>query len=238
MNNPARLIHRHLSQMLQLRGDQRSVREVLGRVFSLDQQDYVALRRGLIAVDELFQATEEIIRAIPRIDHRRFLRHFPAQRKGFATLHLDNNSKSGFSFISEAAVEAIDLCAARLSEEFPEAELTNEDLSQLAAKIEEIFNFVEAGNFEPELREVALDLLETLRRGVAEYRIRGVDGLKSALEESVGKLWMYYTRQAGHVPEEQFSRLWGLVVEIEAAISKVLTYGPYLTGSFQRMLGG
>lgn len=237
MNNPARLLHLHLTQMLRLRGDQRPVREVLGRVFSLDQEDYVALRRGLVAIDELFQTTEEIVKAIPKIDHRRFLRHFSAQRKGFANLHLDNNSKSGFSFITEAAVEAIDLCAARLAEEFPEDELTSEELSELGAKIEELFGFVEAGDFEPELREVALDLLETLRRGVAEYRIRGIDGLKRGLEESLGKLLLYYKRQSGNVPEEEFGRLWALVVKVETVISRVLTYGPYLTESFQRMLG-
>lgn len=238
MHNPARLLHRHLTQLLQLRGDQRSVREVLGRVFSLDQQDYVALRRGLVAVDQLFQSTEEAVKAIPGVDYQRFLRHFPAQRRGFAKLHLDNNSKSGFSFITEAAVEAMDLCAARLAEEFPEGELTSEELSELANRIEEVFAFVDSSHFEPELREVALDLLETLRQGVAEYRIRGIDGLRSALEESLGKLMLYYKRQSGNVPDEEFGRLWALVVRVETVVSRVFTYGPFLTEAFQKMLGG
>ena len=237
VTNPARLLHNHLSRLLGGRSEQRPSRVVIGTAFGIPPNDDVTLRRVLILVDQLFVATEGRIRSLPRADHHRYLKYFPQLRCGLATIHFESASASAFNFITEAALENLDLVAARLTEDFPEIEIPDEEIGNLEAQIGEVFNFVTSAEFEPHLREVALDLLETLRQAIVEYRIRGVEGLQRAVEEALGKLTLYYKQRQGEVHREAFGRLWALVVRAEAIASKAATYGPLLGEAFQRFLG-
>ena len=80
--NAALRLHRIL---LALRGtcrDGRPIRDALGEVFDLDPADDLALRRQLVLLDDLFAQSQAAIAAIPGLDLPRYLRYFPAARKG------------------------------------------------------------------------------------------------------------------------------------------------------------
>lgn len=237
LNSSPRLLHQHLTRLRDSTADRFKVREVLATVFSVSANDDMTLRHALVLLDQLFIDTEEQLRTLPKVDADRYLRHFPQLRRGLANLPFDSPSPSAITFITDSALENLDLAAARVAEERPEKEVPQQEIADLEAQIRDVFEFIDRAKLEPRLKEVAFDLLETLRQAIVEYRIRGVEGLQKAIEAALGKLALYYKQQGGKVSVEVFSRLWSLVVRTEAVASKVLTYGPFLSDSFQRFLG-
>lgn len=235
--NPARRLYRLLSRA-RLVSDEKKAREVLAPVFGVKPEDSVALRRGLLLIDDLFQATVDQVSALEGVDHGRFLRHIPRMRGGLANLNLDSLAKGPLlTALDPVALENLDLCAARLGEAVKEAELTADDLRTLEKELSELFDYVETADIDNELRLVALDLIQTLRQSLLEYRIRGADGLRAALEESVGKLTLYYLRSKGEVDPKPVNRIWRVIVTVEGLVARALTYGPYLPDSIIKMLG-
>jgi hypothetical protein len=212
-------------------------REVLAPVFGLPPADVVALRRALILVDDLFQATMDRISALEGVDHKTFLRRIPPMRQGLANLHLDSQAKETlFRVLDPVSLEALDLCAARLGEAVKESELSEDDLRAIESQVSELFDYVDQAEIDPDLRSVALDLVESMRRAIVEYRIRGIDGLRSAVEDAVGKLTLYYLRKQPKVDREPLNRIWRVVVIVENLVARALTYGPYLPDSILKLL--
>lgn len=213
------------------------VRNVVAKCFVLDPGDDTQLRRALVAFDDVFQSVEARIKKLPKANHDSYLRHFPALRRGMANLRLENSSISAFSFITEAALENLDLAAGRIAEDYKEVEIAQQEIKDLSDAVAELMEWVIATSFDPALKEVAVDLLETLRRAILEYRIRGIEGLHKAVQEALGKLSMFYKHRAGKVEEEPFGKLWDIVAKADEVVSRALTYGPYLHEGFQRYLG-
>lgn len=236
--NPARRLHALLSRA-QPRKQGEKARDLLAPLFGVDPHDHVALRRGLILVDDLFQETIERITSLEGVDHDTFLRHIPKMREGLANLHLDSSAQSSLSqILNPIAVGALELCAARLGEAYKEHVISGEDLEGLSTEIDTLFDYIDKAQLDPQLRSICLDLVETLRRAVVEYRIRGVAGLENALEESLGKLMRYYLRHEGDVEKTPFRQVWQVLRRVEGLIARGLTYGPYLPETFQLMIGG
>lgn len=235
--NPARLLHRNLGLLLSNRADRDKVRDVLAKCFDLNPGDDAQLRRALVALDEVFLSVEMRIKKLPKANHQSYMRHFPALRRGFANLTLDNPSPHAFNFITDAALENLELAANRIAEDFSEVEIETQEISDLSSAVLELLEWVSTATMDPALKEVAIDLLETLRRAISEYRIRGVEGLQRAVQESLGKLTLFYKQRKGDVEAEPFQKLWGLLVKAEGVVSRAMTYGPYLVESFQRYLG-
>lgn len=234
--NPARRLHQLLSRARADPGKKKA-REVLAPLFGVEPTDYVAVRRGLLLVDDLFQATVDRVSALEGVAHDQFLRHLPHIRIGLANLTLDSPAMGPLhTALDPVALESLNLCAARLGEVVKESVLTTEDLESLEAELQDLFDYVYGSSIDDELRLVALDLIETLRRSTVEYRIRGVDGLRSALEESVGKLTLYYLRNEGKVEPEPINRIWRVLITVEGMVARALTYGPYLPDSLLKML--
>ncbi|HEX9667999.1 MAG TPA: hypothetical protein VGC93_00825, partial [Thermoanaerobaculia bacterium] len=233
--NSAFRLHRLL---LALRGacrDGRPIRDALGEVFELDPADDLALRRKLVLLDDLFVQSQAAIAAIPGLDPPRYLRYFPAARKGLLSARLDQDSRRYAPFqegLSDIVLQSVEFCGLRIAEEHPELVLPPDDLAELEARLNALFAYTARTELDPPLRAVALDILQALRAAVADYRIHGARGLQESVERAVGKLTVHYLRakkQGAPLNLDYLDRLLDLIIKAEALLAKAHVYLPALT---------
>ena len=241
--NAALRLHRLLLALRGASREGRPIRQVLGEVFELQPDDDLALRRRLLAVDDLFVQSEAAIRSIPGLDLPRYLRYFPAARKGLLAARLDQDSRRYPPFqeaLSDTVLQSVEFCGARIAEELPETVLPTDDLAEVEARLNALFAFTASAELDPALRQVSLDILQTLRAALADYRIHGAAGLREAVEQAVGKLTVHYLRaqkQGARLDIDQLNRLLDLIFKFEALLAKATVYLPALTEYLPKLLG-
>ncbi len=77
-----------------------------------------------------------------------------------------------------------------------------------------------------------LDLLESMRRAIAEYQIRGASGLRDAVQTVVGRLVVAWDSKEATAKDAEahalVSKFWGIFSKLDKAASVVLKYTPVL----------
>ena len=241
--NAALRLHRLLLALRAACRDGRPIRDALGEVFDLDPADDLALRRRLVQLDDLFEQSQAAIAAIPGLDPPRYLRYFPAARKGLLAARLDQDSRRYASFqdaLSDTVLQSVEFCGLRIAEEFPELLLPTDDLADLEARLNTLFAVTAKADLDPVLRTVALDILQSLRAAVADYRIHGARGLQEAVERAVGKLTVHYLRskkQGAPLNLDYLDRLLDLILKVETLLAKAHVYLPALAEYLPKLLG-
>lgn len=243
--NPARLLHAHIQCLYKSKGYDKPVTEVVGGCLGSEENDAVSIRRALTRLDQLFEEVERKIRSIPDVNHEVYIRHFPTLMQGFANLNLRVKANQVLNFMSESAITSLEHSAERLGEEYQVGQVSDEELSELVSKIDEVTEFVLRGSLDSKLKEIAIDLLEALRGSVVEYRVRGLEGMEARIDEATGKLVRYYavkTKAEAREPQDithddqVFEKLRSTVIIAEGILARALTYGPYLGSVIQGLL--
>lgn len=241
--NPARQLHTMLVALRSQSKKGTPIRKAFGAAFEVDPADDGELVRKEFLLVELLEETERAIRRIEGIDHKKYLRHFPQIRKGLASSGFDQDSESFVAFrnaFADNVLQSVEFCALRLAEEVPEADLSQEELNELEARLQEVFDFTTEADLEPRVREVSWDVLTALRAALVDYRFRGVQGLEESIERSLGRLILFYRRsaaQGGKSSREQVSKLLDLIIKFEAVVAKACSYGPVLGEWGGKLLG-
>lgn len=158
------------------------------KVFDLKDPDPPGVFRRLGYLLDLAEETETLVRKIPDLDYDLYLSGLPQIREGLSYLNLNNPWEGIKPYFSERSLAHLSFCAERIAKHFPEQEITEDTLRELAADVDTLFDKIAASPLKSDLKELFLALLERMRRAIAEYRIRGAGSLREALENSVGRL--------------------------------------------------
>lgn len=214
---------------------------MVGAALDVDPNNDLAIIESLILLHGLLTETEKILSSIEGIDHSKYLRNFPQLKRALLTTNLDADSR-GFSTFSNAlspvVLQTVEFCAERVSENFKEEVIPHEELEEVDAQIASTFDFITGANLEPRLKELALDLLATLRSAIADYRIRGLRGLEASIEVSIGRLHLYYLREKkeGRTPPmENLRRVLDLILKLENLVAKAQSYIPALPAFIENL---
>jgi hypothetical protein len=74
-------------------------------------------------------------------------------------------------------------------------------------------------NIDPELRMVLLGCLEAFRRAIADYLIRGAEGLRKAAATTLGELLIARDNVRANEKHPLMQRLWGFLTKVNTAVS-------------------
>jgi hypothetical protein len=86
----------------------------------------------------------------------------------------------------------LEFCSERLEQQHRERIIDKAELEQILEDVTALFNEVQQADIDAELQTFILDGLESIRRGINEFRIRGPERLKEAIGEIVGSLYVNY----------------------------------------------
>lgn len=237
--NPAQRLHDIFVRANDLSSKHKTISGVLAELFNIDEDNDVAIWRHLIMVDDLFEQIEGCFRKIHVASHP-YTQYFPKIRKMLLSMHLPNPPKNNLTnALGPHIIDALYTASARIGENYSEFALEDKDLAILDKKLDELFGLVKDGTFDPMLRELSLEIIESLRHAISNYQIRGIEAFKEALEQSLGKLVLYMQSNGKDQapPNSQIRRLWGIIVTVEGFVARASNYVPLLTEHLPPLLG-
>jgi len=198
-HNPAGRLHALVSRVIkqQRRMADKPCLQLWAAVFdlSLDRDEhefattlYEVISR-LLQIEKLIDDTENGLRKIDGLPDRYFrpferIRALPVQ----SLKSLSSNIAATVNAISDGDMTVLEFCAERLEERHSERTIDEQELALILENVIILFNDVQQSNLDVELKIFMLDNLESIRRGISEFRIRGPQRLKETLGEIIGTL--------------------------------------------------
>lgn len=233
--NSARRLHDLLSAVHQ-RSQAVPLRQVWAELFSLRHDDTVEIWRHLILLDGLFTQVREELRAVES-DPEPFTRHFGGVSHSLRYLTLDHSVNELQKAITPQFLEGLHLAAYVIDKGRSERLLTENDLGELSKQLHDLFEEVEAAEFDARLRELSLRIIETLQNAINTYRISGIKAFEQALEEAIGSLLFHLRRRpVDPPPKDQVRKVWATLAKVEAIMARALPYANLALETLPKLL--
>lgn len=201
-----------------------AVREVISRLLQLAQ---------------LIEETEESLRKIEDLPERYFrpfgrIRILPEQ----SLASLSSNLLGPMRAITEGDMTVLEFCSERLENQHSEPVISEDELQAILGEVNQLFDEIKSAQIDAELQTFILDGLESIRRGIYEFRIRGPERLKETIGEIVGNLYVNYKTVVAAGENESLEKFNKLFNHLSAMMTfantsvKLLTAfaGPLLPG--------
>ena len=111
------------------------------------------------------------------------------------------------------------------SDHWHEQPLLDDDLESLQTEIEDLINDVVESELNDEIKRVLIDGLDAVRNAVLQYRVRGAEGIRQALDRNIGLMARYgqELKTASETDEGRIiSRWWGFLQKVDTMLSLAL----------------
>ena len=215
-DNPAGRLYEILSEAQ--RTPNMAVLAVWAKVLKAQPDDKTDIIRRISLMQELFDEVKIKISKIDGINTDLYLSRFQDLENAIKATNLDAGWDGYRHFINEAAMLNLAHCAEALAR-YDENIVDESDMTELLKSIDELSDKLISGSISKPLKETILDLLETMRRSISEYRIRGADGMKRELAYCLGVLSLNHVQ----FMEEKAKEEVGLFGKIFNKFNKLIT---------------
>jgi hypothetical protein len=230
-NNSAHRLLKILQEASQ-QPENKPIQEVWANLFQTETADTPWIFRNLSA---LFDSTEEIERLVKRIpdkNHALFLKCLTPIRKGLSYPHMGNPWQSVRTCFAPEHLHGLEFCSDLLTEYYPEDQISGGELDEITKGINELFAEVNNSAIDAKLKALLLDLLETIRRCIAEYQIRGSKGIREAVTVALDTLSQHIRKKDGTSYSDKEKSLVAKFLTIlsrtDEIAARALTYLPLL----------
>lgn len=178
----------------------------------------------LVELRQLINDIENQLRSIEGLDLELYLEPFPRIRNVCRLAALVHGSLGQtMNQLSPSDLTVLKFCANELSKHYSEPVVDEQWLKEFAAQVDALFDEVKESDLIKDLKDFLLKQLEIIRRAIQEYRIRGVERLKEALERVAGSLILHedLIKKSNDKPEVgKFSKIFNGLVSIVTFASK------------------
>lgn len=212
-DNPAGRLHIILSKAAGLnKGGSNDLR--LAELFEIpgerSEEARLEVFHRLIELLKLVDETTEALNNIKTPDLKLYLRPFPHIRQTILGImgHLYGNWDSYRQNIAGIDFGALEFCSTKLSEYPTEQPIQQADFDVILKDVQDLFDDVNREGMPPDLRLFILDLVESIRRAIAEYRIRGAERLREELGEIIGAIYINYHIVEAVENKPQITKVW------------------------------
>lgn len=105
--------------------------------------------------------------------------------------------------------------------------ISEENLANLQADVEDIINMVVVSNLGSEFKQILLDGLESVRQAILNYRVTGAEGIRNAVDRNVGSYARYrddFERASETEGHNIIHTYKDFINEVNAAVSTALKF--------------
>jgi hypothetical protein len=141
-----------------------------------------AVNQGRKLVDKV----ESLLLKNDDIDHQKYLRPFPNLKKLFTRPFGLGSSFREYFVLGDSDVTTLEFCIDAVSKVYREKVTDENELKSLLSEIRTLYEQIVDLEIDQNLKRILLDMLRTMEDAIHEYRIRGVERLREALERLVG----------------------------------------------------
>ncbi|MDQ3284004.1 MAG: hypothetical protein M3Q69_21580 [Acidobacteriota bacterium] len=162
----------------------------------------------LAELRHLVDHTENSIRAIEGLNQNLYLRWLSSVSQAISPLRLNNNWTETRRSLEDTTIQALEFAANELARRHQERVIPGDQLEALLTDLNKVVDSVIRSALEAPLKELLVRELERLRRAILNYRIRGADALREALEHAVGVVVLNKDALARNADEGELKGFW------------------------------
>jgi hypothetical protein len=221
-NNPAGRLH-DLLQLAQKQPPKEPARKAWAQVFGVAPEDTGLLLRMLADLINLMSETKASIERLDDVDHRIYLKPFAKIERFFSQVNLDAGWEHWRAQLDEPTLYGLQFAADRLSRINGSTAIAQEDIQSIQSELEQFVESVLASDLPQGLKALFLRNLESIRRALLVYRIRGVEGLEHELERAVGSLMLNQSEIPPAGSKSQSRKFWERFFVVIDRINKAVT---------------
>lgn len=226
-NNAAGRLFLNLTEAKKHKPDTQ-IRHVWGKVFGIAVNNAPEIYYHISLLSLMADETEQKINKVSSVNKDLLLRSMPNIRDALRPLNLRAQWKESVKYLTQRALTDLEHCASTIAGHFPESPIGEDELSGIYTQIDNLFQEIEKSDVSPELKESILDLLETVRRLINEYRIRGPKTIREALVKMTGEITIRWNEIENNKDKKGVKALFELVKTLDKTHGKAIQYGPLL----------
>lgn len=238
INNPAGRYYEILRQA-KAQKDDLKVRQIWAKVLAEDESDDSAITKKVIEVYQLGEEVKSLIGMSEGVNKELYLSSFPQIEKAIFPLNLNTTWKAQKQQLNDEVMTRLQFCSELLSSIYTEEQLQEEDLVQVTALIEELFNSIQNGSLEGGIKLTLLEEVERLRAALSMYKIKGAKGLKQSLQSTIGMVVANQAElsNAAKTDSDVIERLGNLIDKVDSFTAKALKVHKALTKPVRFLIG-
>jgi len=189
VNNPASRLYSILNELKVNPSPNRSTQSVLAEVVGVSDNP-IAVMHALIQLHSLLAEVVRTAKATGSIPGASLARYLPQIENALVLTNLDAPWHNYRERITPDCLVILDI-AANHERVTQDRRPLDEEIEALRNSLDELFDFTERTNLDPEFRRFLLEQVEGIRRCLAEYRIAGPQGFARYLETFIGQVARY-----------------------------------------------
>ncbi|OAB31579.1 hypothetical protein PMSD_18485 [Paenibacillus macquariensis subsp. defensor] len=166
-----------------------ALKSCLMEIFQLDNGMESELHYKVGEIHYLISVVREDVISLALDDEEEFLKPVNTIAKIFSKYNIDSDATKLLTNdeFNTALIE-LKFCALAIKNERNESKIDESALDQIYNQVEEIHNFSLGVELPKELKLIIIGNLETIRKAFVDFKIHGIDGLRKAIESSLGSL--------------------------------------------------
>lgn len=187
INNPAGRLLEFVKEAQKIPGDWGS-RQGWARLLGVQPNDTASLLRHICPVIELPSLIKEKMTRLENISHDIYLEWVPRIESHLNQVELSSPWHKFLSGFDQTFKTKLEICDDLLSHNSPEPSLDKQQVQEIQSDVEDLIKDIEASSLDEDLKKYILYYLRKIDDGILEYRIKGIESLKKAFEETYGPL--------------------------------------------------
>lgn len=224
VDNPAGRLHVMLSKVRTQPREKRT-RDVWADLFGVSPEAVHEIYRHLVLMQITLDEAREGLLRIPDLTQELYLLCFPNIQTAISPTNLDSQWVQYQKSLDDGTMRGLAFCSDTLGKYQAENLIEQATLDEITSDLDSLSEKVRASSLDDALKIVVLDLLEALRRAIAEYRIRGATALRQALEASVMAVFRNHSLFQDAAEREEVGRFWQVLRKVDKAVTWALKKG-------------
>ncbi|MFJ5564810.1 hypothetical protein [Lysinibacillus xylanilyticus] len=224
MENPAYKLHSILSDAYSrcgMDGSSRNFSKTWANVFDIDEQDISALLNSINSLLNLVIKTKEYIQNNEFLNdemNNRFLREIELS---LSELNFDGSMRTFKSNINSETLTALKYIAKHMDliYKFDNQNINDQDIKNLIREIDELIESITQSSLQEEVKLLLFKNLNLIREALFTYKISGAEGIQTALEQTIGSLFINNKSVIQVSKDENVKGLFNIIDKLNSILS-------------------
>ncbi|WP_286810244.1 MULTISPECIES: hypothetical protein, partial [unclassified Marinobacter] len=223
-SNPAGRLHDILQEAAKKKDGNITAQRVWASVFKVEPDDIQTIMAKLFEVHELVSEVRRLIESDPDLNHELLLRYFPRIESAIFSKGIATPWKPVGTQLDAAVLDSLKYCADALKDSFTEDPVNQDELEGIDQTLLSLEGMIKVSSLPQNLRVALLEEISKIRKSISMVQIKGVRGIKEAMQSLVGAVIAHQEELKAQREEDRqlLARLAETMVQLDKIISKSL----------------
>ncbi|PFE03799.1 hypothetical protein CN288_12540 [Bacillus sp. AFS023182] len=225
MENPALKLHVLLRQARHYctnnNGNHTPFRNTWSTVFQVDAEDISSLINSMHSMLSLVASTREYIEKNEKLYNEKNLNFLNRIESALSPMNFEGNMNHFLNYIDNETLTALSYMGDNMNfvYDFQEDPIDEEEINNLIDEINNLIDSITYSTLPEDVKSLLFNNLNSIRTSLFNYRISGIEGMKTALGQTIGSLFINNEAISPVVEDENVKGVFKIVDRMNSILS-------------------